>query len=240
MVAPPPPAATTTVEKGTLEDANAGRAFFMGTALMPPAGTWSFEDYELMLIGGSYAVTDNFQLSVTTMVPVSSKFLPVFGSAKVKLLRAGNTHVALQGGVGGLYWNESLSTGSGTKSVYVGEIGAALTQCLDADCYTHVDGFAGTGFSLQSSNSSVPLMISGALVAKLGRRVRLVLEADTGHVIGKINDTANGVLVWYGLRFTSRQLGVDVGFTKPICQGCSDGGFPIGFPIVAFAYRNLD
>src|SRR5258706_9193754 len=54
-VAVTPPA--TTVDKGTLEDANAGRVAIMPTALTPPAGPWSFEDWELFFVSASYGVT---------------------------------------------------------------------------------------------------------------------------------------------------------------------------------------
>src|SRR5512135_448696 len=71
MVAPPPavaapaPEVTTTVDPGTLEDANAGRVAIMPTALTPPKGTFSFEDWELLLVTASYAVTDNLVISGT-------------------------------------------------------------------------------------------------------------------------------------------------------------------------------
>ncbi|MDQ3364789.1 MAG: hypothetical protein M3680_05110 [Myxococcota bacterium] len=75
-----------------------------------------------------------------------------------------------------------------------------------------------------------------ALTYRVARLVKIVLEADTAFIAGEIDDTANGFLGWYGVRFTSRNIGVDLGFAKPICDGCEDG-LVMGFPFVSFTYR---
>ena len=216
----------------------------MPTALTPPAGTWSFDDYELVLVGISYAVTDQFQVSATTMVPVTSDLYWGFLSAKLQILKAGNLRVAAQAGVAFVSEKEDNFDAMGndiTSSTLTsgGEVGAAATYCIDPDCYSHVDGFVGAAFAHQN-DSSVPVAFSAAFVARLGKHVRLVAEADTAHLFGRLNDQADGILGWYGVRFTSRSIGVDVGFAKPFCSDCSSSTFPIGFPIVAFAYRGLD
>lgn len=64
----------TTVDPGTVEDANAGRVAIMSTALTPPAGSFSFEDWELLLVSASYAPTDHLVLTATSMIPVTSDF----------------------------------------------------------------------------------------------------------------------------------------------------------------------
>jgi hypothetical protein len=46
-----------------------------------------------------------------------------------------------------------------------------------------------------------------------------------------------GTLAWYGARFTSKNIGVDLGFVKNVCNDCSDE-MPMGFPFVSFSYRN--
>jgi hypothetical protein len=248
MAAPPAPVPTT-VDKGTLEDANAGRAWMSPTALTPPAGTWSFEDFELFLIGVSYAVTDNFVITGTTMVPITSDLYWGFVSGKAQVLRAGSLRIAIQGGLAAAAAKDTtttfdsmgnpISTMSTTTTTSGAEIGAAATLCLDVDCFSHIDGFVGTAFAYQN-NSSVPVAFSASLVQKIGRRVRLVIEADTAHLFGDISGQANGILGWYGLRFTSRSIGVDAGLVKPFCSDCSSDSFPLGFPIVSFSYRGID
>ena len=252
-MAPPPPAppapAPTTVDKGTLDDANAGRAWLSPTALTPPAGTWSFEDFELFLVGVSYAVSDNFVITGTTMVPITSDLYWGFFSAKAQVVKQGNVRVAIQGGLAVASAKDStttydsmgnpIGTTDTTTTTSGAEVGAAATLCLDNDCYSHLDGFVGAAFAYQN-NSSVPVGFSASWVQRLGRHVRLVVEADSAHLFGDISGQANGVLGWYGLRFTSRTIGVDVGFVKPFCSDCSSDTFPIGFPVVDFSYRGID
>jgi hypothetical protein len=248
MVAPLPP--PTTVDLGTLEDANAGRNWLSPTALTPPAGTWSFSDYELLVVGASYGVTDHFVVSVDTMIPVISGFYWGYVSAKYQLVKAGRLRVAVQGGLAVVGSQNSVTTTDGmgntvttNSSVLTGgaEVGGALTYCLDPACYSHLDGFIGTAFAYQS-DASVPVEFSAALTARIARRVRLVVEADSAYLFGSnISGQVDGILAWYGLRFTSKQIGVDVGFVKPLCDGCStDGVLPIGFPVVSLTYRAVD
>lgn len=250
VVSPPPaPAPATTVDKGTLEDANAGRAWLSPTALTPPAGTWSFEDFELFLIGVSYAVNDNLVITGTTMVPITSDLYWGFISAKAQVVKQGNVRVAIQGGLVAAAAKDTttqydamgnvIGEMSTTTTTSGGEVGAAATLCLDNDCFSHLDGFVGAAFAYQN-NASVPVGFSASWVQRLGKRVRLVIEADSAHLFGDISGQANGVLGWYGLRFTSRSIGADVGFVKPFCSDCSSDTFPMGFPVVGFSYRGID
>jgi hypothetical protein len=51
---PPPPADPYPgIDRGIIEDANSGRNWFSPTALTPPKGTWSFTDFELLVVGAS-------------------------------------------------------------------------------------------------------------------------------------------------------------------------------------------
>jgi hypothetical protein len=236
---PPVPAETpSTVDKGTLEDANAGRIAIMPTALTPPKGTLSFEDWELFLITVTYAVTDQFVISGTTMVPVTSDFYWGFISGKLQVAKSGNLRLALQAGMGGVLDNNVASSGM-SDSAGGFDLGGALTYCFDVDCYSHFDAAAVAAFARQG-NSSVPVGFSAGVVARVSPKVRLIAEADTAHLFGELNEQADGFLGWYGVRFTSRQIGVDLALVKPFCSDCSsDGAFPLGFPFLTFSYRSL-
>jgi hypothetical protein len=256
MPAPPPavsapaPEEASTVDKGTLEDANAGRVAIMPTALTPPKGAFSFEDWELFLISASYAVTDQLVITGTTMVPVTSEFYWGFLSAKLQVVKQGNLRVAVQAGAAGVATKDTVTTydsmgnitGEMDSTVTGGgfDLGAAMTYCFDTDCFSHVNAAVVAGFATHG-NSSVPVGFMGGLVAKVGRKVRLIAEADTAHMFGDISGQANGFLGWYGVRFTSREIGVDLALVKPFCSDCSssDDPFPLGFPFVTFSYRAL-
>ncbi|HUJ59070.1 MAG TPA: hypothetical protein VLX92_11280 [Kofleriaceae bacterium] len=241
-VAPPPamvapPAAVTTVDPGTLEDANSGRVAIMSTALTPPAGTFAFEDWELFLISASYAVTDHLVITGTSMVPVTSDFYWGFLSAKLQVVKVGRVRIAAQAGIAAVWGNGSDSSDSATGF----DLGGVATLCLDDGCYSHVDGAVVAGFADQS-NTSVPVGFMAGIVAKVGRHIRLVAEADTAHMFGDLSGQANGFLGWYGVRFTSRQIGVDLELVRPFCSdsSCDMTTFPLGVPFVTFTYRAID
>lgn len=235
VVAAPTVAASTEVDRGVVEDANAGRSWLMPTALMEPAGTWSFSDFELVMVSLGYAVTDRASISVTTLLPIVED-MPVWllANAKLQVVRSGNLRVAVQGAI--TYLADRGSNAN--DAVTAGELGAAATLCIDKACRSHVTGFIGGGFAHQNQGS-VPFLVGGAAAFSLGKHLKAIFEADSAFIAGDINEQANGFLGWYGLRFTSEWIGVDLGFMKPICDGCSNDGLPMGVPFVSFTYRSF-
>lgn len=239
---PQPPTVTEPVapakEPGILEDANSGRSWLTPTALLPPAGTWSVSDFELFLVGASYSPSDNFQLSVTTLLPIV-KDMPLWLllSGKLQLVDRGQFKLVAQGTF--TYFGDN--SGGDNVATYGGSVGGAATYCLAADCYSHVTGYLAAAFAKDSGDSAVPFIVGGSAVFKVARRVRLVLEADSGFVVGDINQNIDGFLGWYGVRLTSRNIGVDLGFVKPVYYGdtASDDPFILGFPFVSLTYRGL-
>ncbi len=236
VVAPPPPAAApSNVDAGVIQDANSGRSWLSPTALTPPAGTWSFSDFELLLVSGGYAITDQFSISATTLLPIVDE-MPFFGilSAKLQVINAGRLRGAAQLAVMHLRDTSDIDSDA---ALTVANLGGALTLCLDDGCHSHLTGYLGAGFADQDQQA-VPFVASVALTYRLGRHVKLVLEADTAFIAGEINETAEGLLAWYGLRFTSKMIGVDLGLAKPLCEGCDDG-IALGLPFVSFTYRSF-
>lgn len=84
----------------------------------------------------------------------------------------------------------------------------------------------------------MPFVGAATLVARLGERVKLVTEVDSAFIAGDVNEVANGALFWYGLRLTSRNIGVDLGFVRPI--GVTGSDLVLGLPVVTFSYRGID
>ncbi len=245
MIVQPPPASqpAATGDKGVLDDANSGRAWLTPTGLSDPAGTWSFSDFELLMIGAGYAITDELSVSLTTLLPITTD-IPfwMLVNSKYQFLKSGRVRAAVQGAFT-FVRDKSTSSANGVTTesstfLSAGEIGGAITLCLDDDCHSHASGFLGAGFAHQDS-SSVPFIVAGSLVYRLNHHVKLVVEADSAFIAGKINDTANGFLLWYGARFTSKNIGVDLGLAKPIYDGSSNDSLVLGFPFVSFTYRSL-
>lgn len=229
----PPPPPTETVDQGVVDDANSGRNWLTPTALTPPAGTWSFSDFELLMVSGSYALTDQVSISATTLLPIVED-MPFFGilSGKVQVFKSGKLRGAVQGAI--LHMREDSIDDD--FSATVGNVGGVLTACLDTECHSHITGYLGAGFA-QEDNSSVPFVAAVGLTVRLGRHVKAVFEADTAFIAGDINETSDGFLGWYGLRFTSKHVGVDLGFAKPIYDDSGDDDLVMGFPFVSFTYR---
>ena len=221
-----------------MEDANSGRNWLTPTALLPPAGTWSVSDFELLLIGAGYSPSDNLQLSVTTLLPfVEDMPLWLLFSGKVLLADSGQFKLAAQGTF--TYFSEESF--DERSSTWGGSVGGAATYCLKPDCYSHVTGYLAAAFAKENESSAVPFVVGASAVFKVARRVRLVFEADSAFVAGEINENIDGFLGWYGVRFTSRNIGVDLGFMKPVYYGDgeTDDPFVLGLPFVSFTYRGL-
>lgn len=232
----PPPAVVaepvSTVDKGVIEDANSGRAWWAPTALTPPAGTWSFSDHELLMVSGAYAVTDQLSISLTTLLPVVED-MPLFGilNGKMQIVKSGSIRGAIQASV-----THMRDSSDGVDASFtVANVGGALTLCIDADCHSHVSGFIGAGFA-DSDQTAVPFLVAGSFVYRVGRLVKIVLEADSAFIAGEINETANGFLGWYGVRFTSKNIGVDLGFVRPFGDDL-ESPLVMGVPWVSFTYR---
>ncbi len=231
------------IEKGILEDANAGRAWISPTALSDPAGTWSFSDFELFVISAGYAVSDQFSVSATTLLPLVEG-QPFFGvlSGKYQFLKSGRLRMAAQaalmyGGTESTVYDSNGNSTSETQGVVVADVGAVATLCLDDECHSHIGGFLAAGFA-REDQSAVPFLVSASAVGRLSTHLKAVVEIDSAFIAGDINDTSDGFLLWYGVRFTSRQIGVDLGFLKPFV-GDGDDPLILGLPFISFTYRAL-
>jgi len=231
---------------GVIEDANSSNSFITPTALTAPAGTWWFSDIDLFLVSGGYAITNEFQVSAMTLIPVS-KDQPFWGvfNGKFQFLKQGRLRLAAQAALmtveddKNTYDSNGNSTGSTSQWYFAGEVGGAATLCFDDACRSHGSLFVGAGFA-QGDNSAVPVVVAGSIAARINKHVKLIGEIDSGFIAGKI-DISNGALVSYGVRFTSRNLGVDFGFMKPLVKGWDDiDVLPLGLPYLSFTYRSTD
>ncbi len=81
------------------------------------------------------------------------------------------------------------------------------------------------------------------MVYKVGRRIKLLAELDSGGIAGDdYSEAADGGLFSYGVRFFTGEIAGDVGLIKLFCtneniaEDC-DGPLVLGYPWLNFSYR---
>src|SRR3954468_1320806 len=114
-------------------DPNIDRGFLLPTAMTQPAGSVTYNNYELLLHGVTYGITDRVQGSVTVLSPVV-RDMPFVGFAAVKgrIVSTDRFNLALQGS---LAWGHDFDVKDGGASdLYSGGVGAFASYCLRQDC----------------------------------------------------------------------------------------------------------
>jgi hypothetical protein len=226
--------------RGTAGDPNIDRGFLLPTAMTQPAGSITYNNYELLLHGVTYGITDRVQASVTVLSPIVSG-MPFVGYAAVKgqIVSTDRFHLALQGSFGGGHIT-ILDSGSNFYSAGAGVIASA---CLRADCSSLLSASATYQVGLDDLSSfseRLDTLIYGAsVVHRVGQHVKLLAEVTSAAGSAGTSGTfqnADGVLVGYGVRFNSNDIAADVGFARPF--GASvDSQFIMGLPFVNVSYR---
>lgn len=228
------PPVESTADPGQLEDANIDRTILMPTAQTQPKGSVAFHDYELFLMAVSYGVTDNVQLTATTLVPLAEDF-PFFGMATVKarLVNKGSFRLAAQGAL--IYSREDH--GDYAESVSLLAASGIGSACLDAGCGSLAT--ASVTVVKASEEDEELIIYGGSLLYKMTRRTKLMVEVASAALWDEGSaDGANGGLLSYGVRFYSGEIAGDIAFVKPVGEDADDlDEFPMGFPFINFTYR---
>jgi hypothetical protein len=229
------PAAPSAVDN----DPNIDRGFLLPTAMTQPAGSLTYNNYELLLHGITYGLTDRVQLSATVLSPIT-KDMPFFGTASVKgrLYTGERLHLALQGSAtyGHLFDDDDANVGM------LGA-GALASVCLRSDCSSLLSGSAtyqlGFAFGDQSDGRAHMLVYGASVVHRVGRHVKLLGELTSAAVRTESDDFDNapGLLASYGVRFHGNSIAGDVGFMKPLITDDSDDVFLLGLPFINLSYR---
>jgi hypothetical protein len=229
QVAPVPPPA----QVGLDDDPHIDRVWFSPTAITQPAGTASFNDWELILLGFTYGVSDQFQLTAMVVPPLFED-MPFIGmaSAKYSVPLGERVHVAPLAGVG----YASVDDDSG----FALGAGGALSLCITEDCGSLVSAFVYAVWFLEETDDAFPVAFGASLLARVSRHIKLALEVGSGGVLSRADSQlAEGVVVSYGVRFFSGNLAGDVGFVRPFVFDGDDFAdeLILGVPAVTFSYR---
>ncbi|MBA3542583.1 MAG: hypothetical protein H0T79_23410 [Deltaproteobacteria bacterium] len=76
-----------------------------------------------------------------------------------------------------------------------------------------------------------------SVIAALSKRAKVVLELDRFAMLEGLDDAnTHGIFTWYGMRFTSADTALDVGFAR---MWGSDEPTVLGLPFVGITYRGM-
>jgi hypothetical protein len=211
-------------------DPNIDRGLVLPTAMTQPAGSVTYNNYELLLHGMSYGLTDRLQLSATVLAPII-KELPFVGSASLKgqVYRGERLHLALQGSLGGAYNQD------GGDGAFIGGLGALASVCIRQDCSSLLSASATyqlIGTARDSSNGG--LIYGASLVHRVGTHVKLLAEVASASLF--TSGDVKGGLLSYGVRFYGNSIASDIGFMKLVGGDGSDP-FLLGIPFASVSYR---
>lgn len=231
--------------KGIDSDPNIDRGFLLPTAMTQPAGSLTYNNYELLLHGLTYGITDNVQASLTVLSPIVDDMPFVgFGAVKGRVAVTDRLNLALQGSFnyGHVFASSSgdFDTNSG-GNVYSLGAGGFASYCLRQDCSSLLSGSATyqLAFAQGQDERLYWIVYGGSIVHRVGQHVKLLGEV-TSAAVGGSNTTVDnmpGVLASYGVRFHTRDIAADVGFVKPIFNDDGDDGLLMGLPFVNVSYR---
>jgi len=240
---PDEPGVKTPSEEAQARDAAIDRGFLTSHAETIGAKQWAINAYQLVFLGVTYGFTDDIQLSLSTLLPVTTDIPLVLAlQPKFVIARTPETVVALR--VPFTYLQDTSGDGSA-----LGFLGAGLlvdhyfgpsgriglhAGLLVAGVFGNFnftnsgDGLSfadGAGFQLDLGASfgvsnSVKLILEGQIFAAAG---------DGGFEVGDV------VLINYGVRIHGGGLAGDLGFIRPI--GVDTDPLFLGIPYAAISAR---
>jgi hypothetical protein len=222
----------------TAADPNIDRGFLLPTAMTQPAGSVTYNNYELLLHGVTVGITDGVQGSVTVLSPIVTDMPFVgFAAVKARVVSTERFHLAVQGSLG---WGHAFGATTIDADIYTFGGGAFASYCLRQDCSSLLSASATYSVVMPGSADEAAQMViyGGSIVHSVSRHVKLLGEVTSaaGGVGSGDVENLDGVLVGYGIRFHSNAIAADVGFLRPIGTD-DDDEFLVGLPFVNVSYR---
>ena len=236
LMAAPAFGQTSATELAKKRDASIDRGFIVSHAETLNEGEVALNSYELFLAGISYGITDDVEITFTTLLPIV-KEMPIVLSPQAKwaFFRTDNqvltaklnfNYATLPNEPGG---GGSISGGISHDLYFDDEGRYAMFTGLDVGgVFGHVESdvqmfdgaffIANLGFSAQV-NDYLKVMVEGILPAGYAEKQFEVAEV---------------VNVTYGVRFFGETLAADLGFIRPLGKGMGDSSLAMGLPYVAF------
>ncbi len=225
------------------DDPNVDRVVLLPSAETQPAGTIAINDYELLMVGLTFAPTDNLQVSATVLPPLKNVSLFANLTAKYRLVGSGRLHLALQTGLAYLY-DDDVGDGGDTgltSDSLVLQGGVLASLCLDGACGWQASASAIAMVPVAGNyNGSTRLGVvyGGGITGLIAAHAKLLFEVDSivtedlyqGYQSG-VGELGSGA-VSGGIRLFGRRVAVDLVAVRPFkLRG------PIALPFVELSFR---
>lgn len=214
------------------QDANADHNILTPTAETINQGDLTFNSYELFFAGMSYGVTDDLQLTFTTLLPIvnSIPFVGLF-TAKYKLMDNGNTAFAILPGL--LYTKyEGASAGSFNLT-------AVFSMSLNQDNLLSFSSTMNIPFLENKTLDGMLFTFTAAINSRISKYVKLVAELSLAgaYANGEFHLGTEAMLFNYGIRFFNKDLAAMLSFLRPIITGDGENPIILGYPYVTFTAK---
>ena len=229
------PALSAAVDLGSVEDPNADRGFLLPTALTQPARTLTVSDYDIVVAGATYGITDRLQVGVTA-TPAGGLFLPermAIGSLKWQFLRAGNLRLAVLGGA--IYSENENHDGRPARRSRstAGQAALAASYCLTDDCHSLLTTNLLTTLAIRLGHQDPSILYSAGGTFRLSRRWKLLIEAQQAYTLADDAGGPTRPVISAGFRLFGRHLAGEAGFMTFF----GSHGSPFPLPYLSATFR---
>jgi hypothetical protein len=232
----PSPPPTVSANQGDSEDSsrqaaaldpNLDRGFLLPTGMTQPAGSLTYSNYELLLHGITYGITDRVQAGLTILPPYV-EHMPFVGTLSLKARVVSTARFHLAGQASTTFASES------SNSATLVSLGILPSICLTEGCESLLSASA----TWVHVNGASAIMYGGSVLAKVSEHAKLVAEVVSAAGGQDEYEQSPVALFNYGVRFHAGNFAGDVGLIRPFGGGAGNE-FVLGFPFVNFSYRKL-
>lgn len=226
----------TPAELAQQHDAAVDRGFLTAHAETIGKGQWAINAYDLVFLGLTYGFTDDIQVSLSTLLPITTEIPLVLAlQPKFVLMRSDDTVVSLRTPL-------AIANSDGETLGVLGA-GVLLDQYLDRDGrFALHAGLLVAGAFGDFSSSDFEIAEGALFELDLGASLavasilKIIIEVQLAAGVTKDGfELADGALVNYGVRFFSGGIAGDLGFTYPV--GVDVDELVLGIPYLAFSAR---
>jgi hypothetical protein len=237
----PPPAPEKPTPRSILarnRDASIDRGLTTGHAENVGAGKWTINDYQIIFFGVTYGFTDDFQLSLSTLLPITTDLPLAFALSPKYVVSRGESHaLAIRGNV---WFAADIGSGFGLGVVTAGPV---FDYYFDAEgrYAFHAGASLGGAFGGDGDDFGFGegLVLSADLGFTLGvaKNFKILFETQMFATYTRAGFNVTDIALFnYGVRFHGEGLAVDLAFLRPI--GDIDvGPLLLGVPYITFSAR---